>query len=255
MSPLYLHRSGEGPAALFVHGFPLDHSMWSAQIEALSDVATCLAVDLCGFGRSPWDGSEALTMERHADDLVRVLDASGVERADIIALSMGGYASLAMWERHPTRIRSMALVDTRAAADDAAGRSARDAAAARLRAGERDGWTSDSIPKLVGPGASDSVHSSIRAMIDSTPVETIVAALVGMRDRADRTETLATIDVPTLVLCGEDDALTPPAMSREMAGHLPDSRLEIIPGAGHMAPMEAPEAVNAALRSFLLERR
>ena len=139
MAPIHVSRSGRGPAALFVHGFPLDHTMWSAQTEHLADVAMCLAPDLSGFGASPHDGSEKLSMERHADDLARVLDAEGAERADVVALSMGGYVALAMWELHRDRIRSLTLVDTRAEADDAAGRDKRDEAVARLQETGREG--------------------------------------------------------------------------------------------------------------------
>ncbi len=138
MSDLVVHATGKGPVALFVHGFPLDHSMWAAQTEGLADIATCLAPDLRGFGRSPTgsvgddEGACVLSMERHADDLVKVMDERGVERVDLIGLSMGGYVALAMCERHPERVRSLTLVDTRANADDAAGKARRDTLAKQV---------------------------------------------------------------------------------------------------------------------------
>ncbi|MEM9380452.1 MAG: alpha/beta fold hydrolase [Planctomycetota bacterium] len=254
MPPLHVSRTGDGPAALFVHGFPLDHAMWAAQVEHLADVATCLAPDLSGFGASAYDGSEKLSMERHADDMARLLDEQDVERADVVALSMGGYVALAMWELHADRIRSLTLVDTRAEADDAAGRERRDGAIARLQEAGREEFARGMLPGLLGPHATDEVRRSVAAMIESTPYETIAAALRGMRDRADRTGVLASIDVPSLVLCGELDAITPPELSRAMAEALPRSELVLVPGAGHMAPMEAPDAVNGALRAFLTQR-
>lgn len=251
MNPLYLDASGTGPAALFVHGFPLNHTMWKAQTEHLSDVRTCLAPDLAGFGASSNDGGAALTMERHADDLVRILDAYEVERADVIGLSMGGYVALAMRERHASRFRSLTLVDTKAEADDAAGKAKRDAGILSLRTNGRSALAQGMLPKLVAEGAADKLRHQLTAIIEGTDEDSIALALEGMRDRPDRTALLRGVDVPSLVICGEHDALTPPSVAREMARALPQSELVIVEGAGHMAPMENPGAVNAALRKFL----
>ena len=252
--PIHFHQSGEGPVALFVHGFPLDHSMWAAQVRGLGDMATCVAPDLSGFGASPHDGSERLSMERHADDLARILDHLGVEQADVIALSMGGYVALAMWELHAERVRSIALVDTRSEADDAAGKDARDAARERLGTIGRERFAEEMLPKLVGPNATPEVREELMAMMTHTAHETLSAALIGMRDRPDRSGLLASIHVPSLVVCGELDVITPPASARAMAAAIPGAELEIVEGVGHMAPMEAPDAVTAALRRFLVER-
>lgn len=258
MSTLHVERTGlqlgQGPVALFVHGFPLDHTMWSAQITDLADIATCLAPDLCGFGATPHDGSLKLSMERHADDLARVLDEADVERADVIGLSMGGYVALAMWELHAERFRSLVLVDTHAGADSPLRRDGRDETAEHLQQIHRAAFAREMLPKLVAPDATRAVRDELTSMIENTPVETILAGLRGMRDRVDRSGLLASIDVPTLVVCGELDTLTPPALSEEMVRMLPHGELALIEGAGHMAPMEAPEAVSAVLRAFLLGR-
>jgi len=252
--PIHFHHSGEGPAALFIHGFPLDHSMWAAQVRRMGDLATCIAPDLSGFGASPHDGSERLSMDRHADDMARVLDGCEVEQADVIALSMGGYVALAMWELHRERIRSLSLVDTRAEADGPEGKDARDAAREHLQTVGVERFAGEMVEKLVAPDARPKVRKELLAMMESTSYETIAAALIGMRDRPDRTGLLASIDVPALVLCGELDVITPPASAHAMADAIPDARVEIIEGVGHMTPMEAPDAVTGALRSFLVER-
>jgi len=243
-------QSGKGPVALFLHGFPLDHTMWQFQWEDLSDVRTCVAPDLRGFGASATPGPELLTMDQHALDMVDLLDHLDVGRADIIGLSMGGYVALALQALHPERFRSLALIDTRANADDQAARANRDAVAERLVHEGRETWTHTVIPPLIGPDASVFVRARLRAMIEGTRYETIVAALEGMKDRPDQTDLLPRIETPTVVICGEHDSLTPPALSRAMADAIPGARLELIPGAGHMSPLERPDAVNAALRAF-----
>lgn len=242
--------SGSGPVALFLHGFPLDHSMWHAQRAALGDVRTCVAPDLRGFGASAAVTSPILTMEAHARDAVALLDAVGAEQADVVALSMGGYVALTMWALSPDRFRTLTLVDTRAEADDELARAKRDDAAQKLLEVGRERWAAEMLNALVGPQASLFARGRIRSMIERTSYETIVAALAGMKVRADRKGLLETITVPTLVVCGKHDAITPPPYSRRMAEAIPDARLELVDGAGHMSPVERPDAVNKALRSF-----
>lgn len=244
--------SGDGPVALFLHGFPLDHSMWHAQRAALGDVRTCVAPDLRGFGASAGVTSPILTMEAHARDAVAVLDAVGAEQADVVALSMGGYVALAMWALSPDRIRTLTLMDTRAEADDELARAKRDDAAKHLLEHGRERFSAGMLGSLVGPQASLYARGRVRSMIEGTSYETIVAALAGMKVRADREDLLETITVPALVVCGKQDSITPPPYSRRMAEAIPDARLELVDGAGHMAPLERAEPVNRALRAFWL---
>src|SRR5665811_2430604 len=113
---------GHGPLAVFVHGFPLDHRMWLDQVEALSETRRCVALDLPGFGRSDPLRERVLSMGRLADDLAEFI---GDEPADVVALSMGGYAALALWERHPQVVRTLSLLDTRSGEDSEEGRTGR----------------------------------------------------------------------------------------------------------------------------------
>ncbi|HPF12896.1 MAG: alpha/beta hydrolase [Planctomycetes bacterium] len=239
---------GKGPAALFLHGFPLDHTMWSDQLPALADLRECIAPDLRGFGRSEASTNAVLTMDQIASDAAAVLDARGIETVDLIGFSMGGYAALAFAEHYPKRLRSLVLIDTRAGADDAAGQAKRKASAERLVEVGRLAWGTDTIAALLAPNAALGARARMRTMIEHTPYETIVAAQLGMAERPDRTRVLATISVPTTVIVGELDALTPPDQARAMVATLPNAKLVVVPGAGHMSPIEAPEAVIAALR-------
>jgi len=221
--------------------------MWLDQVEALSPLRRCVALDLPGFGRSDPLRDRVLTMSRLADDLAEFI---GNRQADVVALSMGGYAALALWERHPHVIRSLSLLDTRSGEDSDEGREGR-----RLMADQvADRGTGSLVDGLAGallaPDASVVARARLRGMIESTAPETVVAALEGMARRPDRTDLLATITVPTLVLVGQEDRLTPPTVAEAMATLIPGSALVTVPGAGHLTPVEAPEQVNDALREF-----
>lgn len=248
----YLER-GSGPLAVFIHGFPLDATMWVDQLDRLSDLRRCVAVDLRGFGSSDAGAGPMLGMERHADDVAGLIEALGEEQADIVALSMGGYVALAMAQLHGRRIRSLALVDTRAEADSAEGRAGRDDAARRLLHDGRPAFAAALVPRLVAPGTASIVRARLLTMIERTSYETIVAALAGMRDRPDRSGILERIGVPVSVIVGELDTLTPPAAAELMASRLTHGELHVVPGAGHMSPLEAPDRVAAILRTHLIQ--
>jgi 3-oxoadipate enol-lactonase len=240
---LACHALGNGRLAVFVHGFPLDHRMWLDQLVALSPYRRCVAVDLRGHGGSPWVGDGVHSPELLADDLAAVIEAITLEGADVVALSMGGYVALALAERRPDLIRTLALIDTRSGADTEQARAGRDAMA-ELAAGEGPGRVAaDMIPRLVAAEAGVLVRARLRTMIEATPVETMVADLFGMRDRPDRTEVLANLQAPLAVLVGEHDVITPPGEAAKMA-EAGGVVARVIPGAGHMSPMERPEAVN-----------
>jgi pimeloyl-ACP methyl ester carboxylesterase len=241
---------GEGSLAVFVHGFPLDHRMWLDQIDALKDLRQCVALDLRGSGGSDPVMSGQLGMENIADDLVGLINGLGHSSADIVSLSLGGYAALALWERHPERVRSLVLMDTRSGADSDAARAGRRETAERVADEGVGALVAGFQGALLSPNAGLAARVRLRAMIEATPAETVVAALEGMARRADRTDLLGSITVPTLVMVGEDDGLTPPDVAEHMAQLIPDADLAVLPGAGHLPPLERPEAVNQALRVF-----
>jgi len=249
---LYHREQGSGPLALFVHGFPLDSTMWLDQLSGLADLRRCVAIDLRGFGFSEATTLPALTVERLADDLAATIVSLGKTQADVVALSMGGYVALALAERHPEVIRSLALVDTQAGADDEAGRAGRRAAAVGVVTDGRAAFAEKMMAALLGPDAGPFVQARLRSMIEGCRYETIVASLEGMRLRPDRSAVLPGISVPTAVIVGEDDKVTPPAAAEAMACALPDATLHILAGAGHMTPIEQPEAVSDALRALFL---
>jgi pimeloyl-ACP methyl ester carboxylesterase len=242
-------EQGSGPVALFVHGFPLDSTMWLDQIADLSDIRRCVAPDLRGFGYSTPTTESDLSMDRHASDLLAILNELGIDRVDLVGFSMGGYIALAFAERHSNRLRSLSMVDSKSAPDSEEGREGRDAAAARVAADGRSALAGDLVGALLDETASLWTQARFRTMVEATPTETIVAALKGMKERPDRTSVLAGLAVPVAVVVGEHDVPTPVSEADRMAKAAGGS-LTVIPDAGHLAPIERPAMVSDALRSL-----
>jgi 3-oxoadipate enol-lactonase len=249
----YGDRGGEHETALLlVHGFPLDRRLWAAQAGAFADMARVVTPDLRGHGKSEIVPGP-FTMEQHADDLAALLDHLKIRRAVVAGLSMGGYVTFAFWRRHPDRVRGLILADTRAEPDSVAAQAGRDAAIARVQQTGAAAYADEMLPRLLAPGslANLKIAGAARKMMAEQPVDGIVGALGGLRDRIDNRPTLPMITVPTLVVVGEADVITPPADGRAMAALIPGARLAVIPKAGHLSPMENPRAFNAAVRAFL----
>lgn len=250
---LAVETRGEGPAVLFVHGYPFDRTIWRDQLEGLEGYRR-IAPDLRGMGES--DAPDlGYGMPIYADDLAALLDALGVDDVVLCGLSMGGYVLFEFLRRWRERVRALILVDTRAEADSAEARRARDAAAASARENGAAAIAEAMLPKILAPataqGAPD-VVDRLRRMMAATPVAGIVGALAAMRDRHDSTGLLPTLaGLPTLVMVGEEDALTPPDAARRMAAAIPGARLVVIPGAGHLPPVERPSETTAGIRDFL----
>lgn len=248
---LAVHLAGRGPLAVLVHGYPLDHRMWLDVMQGpLAERRTLAAIDLRGHGESPWCGDAAHAMTMFADDIAAVIRTLTDDPVDVVGLSMGGYAVLALCAEHGPLVRSLVLTNTRAGADSAEGRAGRDAAIATVTQKGRAAIAEAMVPKLLAPDADPLLVARVRTMIESTPYETIVADLRGMRDRRDRTSLLAEIAVPTLVVAGEHDALMPMAGVEAMAQAIPGARMAVIDGTAHMSPMERPDAWAAAVGEF-----
>lgn len=247
---LYVRDEGEGQAVLFIHGFPFDHTMWLDQVRRLSASRRCLVPDLRGFGRSDPAADTVLSMEAMAADLAAVVEWADSGPVDVVGLSMGGYVALAMWESAPGLMRSLTLADTKAAADGAEAREGRDAAIRRLVTDGRQAFAAGMADALLGDEPSPDAVARCKTMIEGTRYETIVAALRGMRDRVDRTPLLETITAPTLVIGGAEDRLMPEDDMRALGAAIPGSRTVIIPGSGHLPPIEQPAAMTGALEEF-----
>lgn len=251
---LALHEAGTGRPVLLVHGFPLNHHMWDAQVAALSASHRVLAPDLRGFGQS--DVTEGtVTMDQMADDLAALLDAQKItEPVVLCGLSMGGYVALAFWRKYAARLSGLILCDTRSAPDSPEAAAGRETTAQNVLASGPQPVVDVMRNKLYAPATlqdKPQLVAEVEAMMQTTAPAGIAAALRGMAVRPDSTPSLPQIAVPTLVLVGEHDAISPPAEMRGIAEAIPGAEFVEIAGAGHMAPMEDPAAVNQALLSFL----
>jgi len=241
---------GEGSAVLFIHGYPLDRTIWEPQLGAL-DGWRRIAPDLRGMGLS--DAPDlGYSMATYAADLAALLDTLGVDRVVLCALSMGGYIAFEFLRRWRERVAGLVLVDTRAEADSAEGKRSRDEAAALAREGGAAAIAETMLPKMLSPSAPVALVERVREIMSAAPVAGIVGALTAMRDRADSTALLPDLrGLPTLVMVGSEDRMTPPARASAMASAIPDARLIVVSGAAHLPTLEQPSVVTDALRAFL----
>lgn len=253
---LTVHTAGLGRPLVLLHGFPLDHRMWEAQ-AALADHVRLIAPDLRGFGGST--AAVATSMEQLADDVAALLAALHVTTPAVICgLSMGGYVAQHLAVRHPDRVAALVLVDTKLEADTPDARAARADLAAKVgRLGQ--GILADAmIPRLLAGSAAArglphraAVEETLRRTILEQPVASIQAALGALGSRPDMTEAMRHVRVPTLLIVGAEDAITPPECLERAEEIMPCTRLLIVPHAGHMTPLEAPAVFNAAVLEFL----
>jgi len=243
---------GDGMPVLFIHGFPLDRTVWRHLMAPLTGRRR-IAPDLRGLGLSEAPAG-GYSMAQYAEDMVAVLDQLGEGRAVVCGLSMGGYIALEMVRRFPERVLALVLVNSRAEAD---GPQAREARNEMIRTVENDGTSAIAdllVPKLLAPESISTmpqVAERVHAMIKNAPPAGVVGALQAMRDREDSTDLLATISVPTLVIAGREDQLIPVDHARAMSKHIEGAHFTLIAGAGHLVPMEQPVPTSRVIAEFL----
>ena len=249
---LSYNEAGKGLPVLLVHGFPLDHRIWKAQVHDLAGACRVITPDLRGFGHSI--SGQSFTIASLAEDLYVLLSQIHALPCVLGGLSMGGYVALAYERHYAATLRGLMLIDTRAAGDTAEGKAGRNAMIELAKAHGSSAVAEKMMAKSLAAGNIESrpdVAAEARAIMESCPAQTIQHALAAMRDRADFTTTLSHIAAPTLVIVGESDAITPPAMAEEMHKSIKGSTLSVITGAGHLSPMEQPQQVSRAIKHFL----
>lgn len=238
---------------VLVHGFPLDHRMWPMRGE-LARGRTVLAPSLPGFGGTVAPARPG-SIGAYADFILAEMGRGGIGQAVFCGLSMGGYVLFELLRRAPEQVAGLILCDTRAEADPPEARSAREAAISLVEAGCRAGFLGGFSPRLAAPAAlaNPVFRGLLQSMGEAVSDKGLIAGLEALRDRPDSRPLLPNVQVPVLVLVGEEDGVTPPALAESMHRAIPGSRLEVIPGAGHLVPMERPAAFTDALKRFLLE--
>lgn len=237
------------PPLVLVHPFPLDPEAWDEVAAGLRDEHGVHVPPLPGLGGAPRHPHPSI--DAYADVIAAGIERLPARRVVLGGVSMGGYVALSLAARRPELVAGLALVDTKAEADDEAAREGRDTAVATIASDGPAPFLDALLPRLVAPDAPPERSGRIRAIADRQDPGGLVDALRAMRDRPDRSGDLPGMAVPALVAVGEHDAVTPPEAARAIADALPDARLAVVPGAGHLVPLEAPAALTALLRDLL----
>jgi pimeloyl-ACP methyl ester carboxylesterase len=230
------------PPLLLLHGFPLDARMWDEQVAPLEEAGfETLAPNLPGR-------DAANDLGKWAERVLQLLPGDFIA----VGCSMGGYVMFELWRRAAARMRAAVFIDTRAGADAPEVREGRENNIRILREEGFDPfWERTQASKLFGPNAAPDVVARARAIAAEQPIENLVATLQALAARPDSAQTAASMEVPALVIVGEEDVLTPPADAEELAGLLPNANLVRVPGAGHLTPLEAPGRIKEELLVFL----
>jgi 3-oxoadipate enol-lactonase len=241
--------NGNGVPLVLLHAFPFDRRFFADTARRLAGRARTIVPDLRGFGASDLGGGP-FTIADLADDVARLLDYLGIERAVVAGLSMGGYVALAFAARHAARLLGLVLSDTKAGPDTPEARAGRGEAIDLVRAQGVGAYLDKQLPRLLGPAAAPELRAEVRDLGLQSP-EAVIAGLEALRDRPDRREELARVRCPTLVVVGTDDVLTPPAEAAAMTTAITNAVLIELPGCGHLANLEAPAPFAQALAGFV----
>jgi pimeloyl-ACP methyl ester carboxylesterase len=250
-------EAGAGIPLVLLHAFPLSSAMWTPLLPHLAGVARPVLVDLPGLGASPVPAGEP-SLDVSAEGVVAVLDRLGLRRAVLVGVSMGGYVAMAVARHHPERVAGLALVDTKAEADDEQARANRLRMADAVLGGAGTRALVPMLDSLLGPTTHadrPDVVGAVRDWLAAAPPAGVAWSQRAMAARPDSRQVLAGLDVPAVVVVGEQDGLTPPAAARAMVGELTRGVLTIVPGAGHLSPLEAPRQVGRALTGLVVRAR
>jgi pimeloyl-ACP methyl ester carboxylesterase len=250
---IFYEIQGDGPPVVLLHPFPASHELWLPAAQLLTARYRVILPDLRGHGASE-SGEGSATMEKHAADIARILDDAEVGRAAFAGVSIGGYVLFEFWRRYRGRVASLAFIDTKAQADNEQARANRLQSATDVLENGAEPFVDSMLPKLFGETTQrtrpDLMDAARKLMLKMSPQD-ISLVQRGMAERPDSVPTLKTINVPTLVVVGDEDTLSTPADAEFMRHNIPNAELKVIPRAGHYAVWERPEDVGRVLRQFL----
>lgn len=245
---------GEGPIpVIFLHGFPFDKSMWQNQLEYLQSSRRVIAVDLRGFGKSK-DEETVLTIDLFTSDLIEFMDKLAIDKAIICGLSMGGYIALNSIHKYPERFQALILCDTQCIADTAEGKEKRYKTIDEIENAGLIEFYEGFIKNLFHKDSlinNKEMVEELRTVVFSNVQSSITRGLVAMAERTETCSSLNSIELPTLIICGREDVLTPLAQSEFMNGKIKNSTLKVIDKAGHVSNLEQPKEFNNYLSNFL----
>ncbi len=238
---------------VLLHAFPFSREMWRAQLDTFSQSHTVIAPDFPGFGETTFVPD--ITIDMMADIVIDFLDGLAVIEPVVLGgCSMGGYVAFAIARRYPERVRKLILIDTKPEADDDAAKANRDKLLAGFATLTPAKVIEDMIPKALCEltrALKPEIVAHVRRIGVAQPLNGILAAVKALRDRPDAVPGLAEIRIPTLVIVGEHDAITPAAGAKQTASRIAGSTFVSLPEAGHLSNLENPEAFHAAVAKFL----
>jgi len=250
---IFYEVTGDGLPVVLLHPFPANHELWTRAAQAVSPRYKLILPDLRGHGDSDI-GEGPATMQKHAADLTRVFDDIGVDRAAIAGISIGGYAIFEFWRQQRGRVSALALFNTKAQADGSEAKAGRLQAAADVMERGTEPFLEGMVQPVIGKTTRetrvDLVQGALRMMRKMSP-EDIAMVQRGMAERPDSVATLKTINVPTLVVTGDEDIMTGVAEAVVMRQNIAGSQLKVISRAGHYSVWEQPEEAGRILRQFL----
>ena len=243
---------GEIPI-IFIHGFPFDKLMWQPQLDLFGKNYRVIAYDIRGFGKST-NGSAQGSINLFADDLVKFMDGLEIKKAIVCGLSMGGYILLNAIIRYPQRFDAIILSDTQCIADSFGAKEKRKKAISQIVAGKINDFALGFIANIFSDETKKTkgdVVEKIKRTILSTRAEAVTATLSVLAERQDLCSSISQIEVPTLIICGEQDIVTPVEQAEFLHDTIPNSQLKIIENAGHMSNLEKPDEFNMHIVEFL----
>jgi 3-oxoadipate enol-lactonase len=250
---IFFEVLGSGPPVVLLHPFPANHDLWKPAAQSLVTRYRVLLPDLRGHGDSGL-GEGPATMEKHAADVARLLDHERIRRAPFVGVSIGGYVGFEFWRKFAARVEAFVLCNTKAQADTPEARAGRLQSATEVMERGTEPFFESMLPKLLGKTTyatrPDLVEGAL-SMMRKMSTEDVAMVQRGMAERPDSVETLKTINVPTLVVTGDEDILTGVAEAEVMRRNIPGCQMKVIARAGHYSPWEQPEEVGKLLRQFL----
>src|SRR5215475_1276575 len=250
---LYYETTGRGFPVVLLHPFPVHHEFWSSLAATSRSRYKLILPDLRAHGRSEV-GSGAATMAKHADDMLRLLDAEQVAKAVFVGVSIGGYILFEFWRRHRERVQALVLSNTRAEPDTEQGRANRMKSIEDARLRGTAPFLDSQLGNFIGQTTRTNwpdIAAKARRMMSALTVDGLAAVQQGMAERPDSVPTLRGINVPALVIAGEEDTLTPLANAQVIQQHIRGARLSVIPKVGHYAALENSGEFDRVLRQFL----
>ena len=245
----------DAPSIIFIHGFPLNKSMWNTQMEALKDHYRVIAYDIRGHGDSD-AGEENFSIDLFANDLLFFMDALNLDKPIICGLSMGGYIALDAVGKFPVHFKALVLCDTQCLADTPDMREKRMKAIENIHKNGVEKYAEESLKNLFAPGSFTTRKkeiSAVREMIVQTTKQSLSYTLFALSERKETCSKLQDIEVPVLIMVGKEDKITPPAAARLMHEKIQGSLLKVLDHAGHLANMENPAEFNYQMRNFICQ--